>query len=362
MTINIPRELDLSLAADQKILREVSEHNAQLSSLIDNYLNQYLELFPEPHWRKLSWGASLLVPTGTRRTHHMELERLLRVTESLARLRNFPGFSKLVRSLWNPPQIAATFFEVDVAAWCANRAVTKSVEFSPEVRVRGGSKYPDFLWHTEIGSLYCECKRGTEFENAFVNRLNRLHKVLEIAYREYEPWDRSFRLDLSITSSAKRGVEGRIKSVVAQVSAAFRQNNSPDAVFQEGEVTGVLRRIQDHPLLDELPVDTLSTGSVTVGSQPVGINDSHLRISISVAKHRANAAANLLREARRQLPAGSASAVFIQIGSGAFARDKIKELLVNPVYSNTPWVGIWSEPRLEAVWRNGQPFDNRLLL
>lgn len=104
------------------------------------------------------------------------------------------------------------------------------------------------------------------------------------------------------------------------------------------------------------------TPCITVGSQPVGINDSHLRISISVAKHRANAAANLLREARMQLPAESPSAVFIQIGSGPSARDKIKELLVNPVYSNTPWVGIWSQPRLEVVWRNGQPFDGRLLL
>jgi hypothetical protein len=39
----------------------------------------------------------------------------------------------------------------------------------------------------------------------------------------------------------------------------------------------------------------------------------------------------------------------------------VRSWLEQPEYARTPWIGLNSRAILEAAWREGQPFDHRLL-
>lgn len=357
--LNIPRVLDLSTLEDRKLLRECAQKLPWLASLIDDHLDEYLAMFPEPHGRKVYSGGLISIETGAKQSQGFELGHMLRVAKSLQNLKIYKGFEKLMAGFRNPPQIPASLFEVEVADWCISRAVTKSLEFSPHVIVKGNSKYPDFLWKTDLGDLYCECKRGDEFENKFTKRLNWLHGIVETAHQANGPWDPSHRLDVSIWTSAKNGVEQRINNVLVQASTAVRANRFEDKVFQDGEVSAILRFRKEMPSLQH---DTIRVSSVTVGTTPTALTpeNAHLTLTMSVAKHRERAATHLLRQARSQSPSNQPGAVFISLGGPHAAQKKLQELMVHPAYENTPWAAIWGG-EIGVVWRNGQPFDGRLL-
>lgn len=365
MHLDIPSELDLTNLQDRLVLRKAVGVQPALLSLIDRYLDQYLRMFKEPHWRRLSWGQ-VHVPLGGRRSRGFGLDEMLEITRSLECLSRFPGFAKLLVGFSNPTQILATIFEVQVASWCADRAVTIALEFSPEVLVKDGLKYPDFLWRTDLGSLYCECKMAAEFENKFTRRLHRLCASLDAAYKDHAPWDESLRLHVSIKGFAKKGIERRLRSVVAQASAALRASGFVDKVFQDGEVIASLRArdmsyFTSHGQSDE-GEEVGGVSSVVVTDVPTGLGDAYLNLEMSAVEHRAAAAASLLRRARRQLPTDRPGAVFIQLFYGKAAYTKVQALLRNRAYRNTPWVGIWTGDKLWAVWQKGQPFDDRLLV
>ena len=110
---------------------------------------------------------------------------MLKITKVLRTLRPCKGFEQLLKGFANPTQILASYFEVVVAGWCVSRAVSQSLEFFPEVLVKGRRKRPEFLWKTELGELYCECKRAETLENSFLDRLSRLRKLLEATYEEF---------------------------------------------------------------------------------------------------------------------------------------------------------------------------------
>ena len=82
----------------------------------------------------------------------------------------------------------------------------------------------------------------------------------------------------------------------------------------------------------------------------------------TLARYRRQATAELLRDARTQLPQGGVGAIFLEFDATFADGEKVDALLRQPAYENTTWVSLWDRGRLTAAhWRQGQPLDNRLL-
>ncbi|MGH9877185.1 MAG: hypothetical protein ACRD5H_06065, partial [Nitrososphaerales archaeon] len=306
------------------------------------------------------------VPVRTNKNHGLDLTTMLRITESLLKLKKYAGFEKLVNGFRNPGNLLGTLFEVQAAHWCSERQVTLSMEFSPSVRMRNGYKHPDFLWKTSLGDLFCECKSGAEFEGKFAKRFQFLYDLVEEKYRKHGLAHPKYRVDLRLDSSTKNGIEKRIETVLNEISGELRSEEIRRRVIQDGEVTAVLS-LRDEPVSEEK--DMLRGRTVTVRTEPTLIvgaeayKNSQFTVTMSIRKERQKLTAKLLKEARTQLPLlPFLSCVFIELGGGEAATQDLKTRLANPTYSNTPWVSVWIGGQLyTAVWRNDQPLDAGLL-
>ena len=358
--LQISRVLDLSLAADQQELCEAAKNHPELLSLIEEYLDEYLGLFTESEWHEIYSGGFLSIRVNPKHSTSFDLLQVLRLTKTLKKLRAYKGYDNLLLGFRNPTQIQSTYFEAVVAGWCVDRKVSLSIEFSPKVTLNKGYKYPEFLWHTELGDLFCECKRGNLNESKFHQRVRRLQSYLSEVYERYKPWDVSLRLDVRCESGTTNKIQERFKSVVAKASLALKEDTYQGRTFTEGNVSAILRR-RDEPYPQERETIVTSMGEAGAIAKNL-VEITYLTMTMSLAKYRQDAVAHLLRDARTQLPPDSKSAVFIDLG-GAAAQQRLLTLLGQPNYENTPWVSIWSHGEfVSAIWRNNQPFDNSLLL
>src|SRR5439155_298497 len=273
MSLHLPRELDLRLRDDRRLLREVVSPNQRLAALVDEHLEDYITLFKDAAWRKLHpWGFEVMLSSM-----HFSLETLLVVTGTLKKLSKYPGFCRLMTGFNSHDQVRATLFEIQVADWCIERGVTKLVEFSPSVQLRGRTKRPDLLWQTTLGALYCECKTPDQFNNRLPRRLDRLHKIAEQEYSLHATWAPDLRLDIFL-SDAPDGVERNIRNLVRR-AAVSRARAANEREIVDGPVRGVFRHRQQTPLFGDGELDesgTLSVASVTVGPVAVGLNDAHI--------------------------------------------------------------------------------------
>jgi hypothetical protein len=291
--IQLPRTINLSSEEDVSLLRTTTSAVQGTSDLVREHLSDYLQLFPEDHWRKV-YPDGLMVVKGRNGPHiGLSLEAMLRITRSLKKLSGYKGIEKLVGGFRNPTQVLATCFEVDVAEWCAGRALTSFLEFAPEIVVRGKKKYPEFLWGTMLGNLYVECKRAQEFENDFTRRLGRFRTIAEEEHRRQGTWSESLRLDIVIDGPARKGTEHRLRNVIAQAFVARQSASSGQFSIEDHEIRAWLRSRQEQPPTIS---GTAKSGCIVVGTQPTKVEaqNSILTITISVEAHRARAAGNLL--------------------------------------------------------------------
>ena len=352
--------MDISNITDQKILRDSASGMPKLLSLIEEELDLYLTIFPEQWWRKIYSGGMLVIGEHSKHQQGYDIQIMLETTKSLRILEKYSGFEKLILGFRNPSQVTATMFEVEVAAWCATRKITKSIEFSPEVKVNGHTKHPEFLWNTEIGSLYVECKSGISIENKSNKLASRLSKALDEAYKINGPWSQDYCLDLSINRPVTNQTEERIRDVVSRASEALRLGITHNS-FENKEVKAMLRKREELPPFEP---ETIRTSMIKVGTAPTLISpeNAHTTFAMSVSRSRTHATRKLINEAKTQLPKGYPSAIFIRLGGSLSAQKKVEQLLILSEYVDIPWIGICSPTGLKAVWRNEQPFDERLLL
>ena len=210
--LSIPRNLDLDVAEDRNLLFEAADA-AFVGPMVRTYLDDYLSLFPDKHWRLVQGGYVGFPPGTDARSWTFQIEHIVDVARSLSRLRRFEGFDRLKAGLANPSQIGATVFEIQIAEWCSDRSVTSGLEFSPEVMVRGKIKRPEIRWETRLGAIYCECKQASIGESAISKRVGRVHGLLEKARKELSPWDESLRLDVEFDYLVN-GFEARLANVV----------------------------------------------------------------------------------------------------------------------------------------------------
>jgi hypothetical protein len=354
--LDIPRRLNLASAEDRLELTRAAASDPEMLELIAESLDEFLLLFPS-ELRTVYSGGMVSVAQ-----HGFELKKLLQVTRMLQRLTAFPGSATLVAQLRNPTQLRATIFEVEAATWCLARTVTKpdAVEFSPAVEVRGAIKRPDFLWRTTLGDAYCECKQAQEFEGKLRSRVNRLFDCVHESWTALQPWPEGKRVDLLIRRTAGTGV---IERELRDALASLHESGNECCALERVEAT--LAAKSELCVYDQ-PTDSIKMGSVTVPAMraiQVADSTSNFTLTMRIGRHRERKLANLVRDARRQLPATAPGLIFVELGGVAAASSKLQELLTAREYFNTPWASLWKGGVFQmAVWRQGQPFDDRLIV
>jgi hypothetical protein len=363
-TLSIDRKLDLDVDADRRELVAACALLPKLRKLVEDQMGNYLKWFKAPEWHIVYSGGMMSgpEPRGKHARMGSSLERLLTITAKLELLQDFQGFNNLISGLENPSQIAATFFEIDVASWCTTLGAHRDIMFSPSVTKRTGIKYPDFLWQTALGSLYCECKQLNMWQRTETQRADTLMSLAAEKMGDPDLWPRDKRIEVLIHGRFRRDSEERLKTAVEQQASEVRRSLHPSR-FSDDSFTVSVRDRSEAPL--RLP-DSVTVFQVQVGNVPVRLDDhqsAHLIVTRSTALARARALRDFVKEAKQQLPDEGPGGIFIEMPGGIdIAAQKLQEMLGNPAHHAVVWASIWTGGiPARAVWQNGQPFDARLI-
>jgi hypothetical protein len=351
------RVLSLDNITDVKVLRESATVVPEFARTIDSYLDDYLALFPEPHWRHIFDGPIVIVPVRERHWAAYDLAYLLEILRLYKRVQSFPGARQMLASFRNPTQVAATFFEIETAAWCATRSHTVSLVFGPEIVRNNNVKRPDYLWSTRLGELYCECKLVGEFEDTFRARTERLVGFLENELRA-QPEIEGLRYDFVIERTHQ--AEIAIRALLSQIDPA----TAKPITISHGKVTLALNVQTAAP---PIGATGIRTSRIKASRSPIPLNPQGAQSTITVdaTSYWEAVCQRLVREARTQLPLEAPGAIMLGLG---LAREraakaglaKVQTLIQQPAYGNTPWITIWAQGGAQLVFRNHQPFDARL--
>ncbi len=354
------RGMDLSNPEERELLRKHIEEHFPADAPLISHLEDYVRLFTWPVFRTVYQGGLISIPTPNNMQHGVHLTWLLALTSKLVELERFPGFSKLLAGFANPTQFNAAAFEVQVAAWCASRKISESLELSPEVQIGDGIKQPEFLWKTSLGDIYCECKQENSADNKVNRRIIRLFDVAGKVYAGNGPWDETCRLDIVVQHPAKDGTPKIISRAISEIAARHKAG-AVDGVVVDGVVSAKLSKTTDPlPGIDgclQIHHKVLKAGC----PEPALSTNARFTLTMSVMGHRLKQLIALVKDARTQLPPDKAGAIFIDIGGSKIFVEKLNEMLSHPAYANTPWISLWERGQpLKAVYKTGQPLDHRL--
>ncbi|MBP6004518.1 MAG: hypothetical protein KA746_13880 [Pyrinomonadaceae bacterium] len=356
--LNIERKIDLSNTADVQLLETAAEGNAELRGLIDEYLDDYLRLFPDQRNHEVYGAGSMTVWANGKAQIGSDILRILRLTKTIMKLRPYKGYDRLLKGLKN--EFPSTFFEITVAGWCVERKVFRDIEFSPEVEVKGKKKYPEFLWQTDLGQLYGECKR-LDVNGGKVPRLaNRLFARIQTEYQNYGPWPDDLRLDFFLESGTTNNADKDFKRLILEAAATVKAGNYIGTTSSSNNISvSLCQRGSDRTSRGE----SMTVGTAAVGPVATRLSDAiFLSLTFSMAQAYRRAVVRLLKEARTQLPTDAKSAVFIDMLGSNTPRRTLGEILGHPAYENTPWVSLWRhDEMLSSTWRTDQPFDGSLI-
>jgi hypothetical protein len=362
----IRRVLDLDLAADRKELQTILTSHPSLVALTESGLiEDFLGWFKAPEWRTVYGGGMISgpQPKGNNIRHGSSIDQMLAITVQLRWLQGYHGFDQLIAGLNNPSQISATIFEIEAASWCATRLCTTALTFSPDVIKRERVKHPDFLWETNAGALYCECKQASSWQRSESRLLSTISADVNDAMGDADTWPTTVRIEVRIHGLFRAGAKNRLTTAVREQSSEVRRGNRP-AIFHDDAFTVEVGDRSDHP---EALADSLTLNSILVGQVPVDLNDprnAYMMVSKAIGLARVKALKDLVRDAKKQLPDAGPGGVFVEIPSSVdLAAKKLEEMLGQSANQSVVWASIWTAgtPR-RVVCRDDQPFDASLIV
>ncbi len=288
------------------------------------------------------------------------IDRMLGLTVKIAALRLCEGFPSAVRKLKNPSEVSSALFAFQCAAWCAQQHTHRGVVFEPPVR-RKTTKYPDFLWETTMGAIFCECKSANAWER---RETKRLQTACGIAARcpDAPNWPSHLRLDVRLGGYEGASLTTRLAVLAATIGEEV-SGGSTRRVWTDGTIECLVRNSAEPIQPDS---GWMQVSRMTVGPTPTNIMDSRAA-SVTVSQPLAGAhrrmVRDLIKQAKTQLPLDGPGAVFVETGSTATESIEqcVREVLENPANRAVVWTAICADgsPQLIA-WQNEQPFDNRL--
>lgn len=353
--IELDTKLNLQLRDDRNVLADVLRADPRTCDLAD-LIDDYLVYFTAGDWRTVYAGGAVHGPKGS---IGAGIDHLLRIVALLNRLAEYPGFDDFVSTLQNAAQVRSTMFEIESAAWCTQRKRHKGLHFSPAVERNGSTKRPEFLWSTDLGDIWCECKQARELTSDQGRRQERTVSTAE-AVLKHHLLGGAERLDILLPTYTLNGLEARMSRVVEQ---AIR--NRRDGIDAPVVLDGIEARImqRDEPCAWEQRRDVVTCELAKLASTPVSVGDRsavHMIVVMNFARARGRLAKSLISQAKKQLPTDRPCAIFLDgVGTTASVRIVEQELARNGALA---WVCLQSPYERRAVWRIGQPYDDRLLV
>lgn len=253
--------------------------------------------------------------------------------------------------------------DTSCARWCTRRVLHRGLEFSPTLHRSNGIKYPDFLWDTGPGVLYCECKKAETFMRREAVRLNALCAAATDALGDLETWPSNVRLDIVLTPPIVNKTEAALRRVVKDMAVRVRGGELVANVVESGFTACVSSGADQPPVVR----DALRVFNVRVGSEKavlLDVTSAYVSLAVPANQARARALKSLLREARTQLPEDGPGAVFLDLP--AVANDQGEALfsvLMNLSSDTVRWAAqCVGDLPTHAAWRPGQVFDGRLVV
>lgn len=287
----------------------------------DQLLDCYLRLFPTS-WRTLHASGFLQIPGVT--SHH--IRDLVVWAAKASNLALQTDVSTVLNAFQNPTQIDATFFELDVAHWCAERELHVALSLGKPLERNGTVKHPDIFWKTVLGDFYCEAKRSDVFGRDAHRRFETVVAASKTAFDRCGQWDSSIRLEIEIS----RAIFNKTQSIINEALLVAHSNQNPGFIWSKENVKmGIQAKSTPHT---QEP-DRMVSIHATIGTTPVKVTPeiADVLLSFDLSRPTADSVAGLVRDARSQLPSDAPSVVFLgHVGLG-IATVKAKQLLqANP--------------------------------
>lgn len=307
--VSIPRDDTLSAAQIESGLESLVEY-----------------LGPQP-WMTWRWGG-FNIPNGHRSTRATNAGEAAQLGLDLAAVAHCRGFAELLKGFGNPTQFDDAMFEARMARWCLERPAVKSLRFSPEYKVRGHRKRPDFEIATPIGRIVCECKRLHLGGGDFVARLNKISAAFDNAIKTVNvPEDVRLEVEVQdrITGDLNRAAMDACTAVMGTpVGQLLRRGPFLIGRSEVGK-----------PPVHESSWEVQSA-RVRVGETPVGITPEYTYLLVSspwMERAISRAMGSLVNTAHRQLAAQHQGMIFVA-GSRRYGKSAAASRLLDPAYEH----------------------------
>lgn len=334
--IDFGKEIDIRLLEDQKHILEIIKDDLELTNLFKKYIERFKLFFPDiDMWRIINRQGGFHLKSGSS-NKWVSLREALEFTSEISHLSQYEGFEKLIEQLNNPTQFNSKRYEVYAANLCISSKIHKNITFSPQVLVNGHIKNPEFLWETELGDIYCECKQSNTLGSNISDRLRRIVDIADNVFKEFV-WHENARVRLEIDFGVQGDISKKIRLVLRELNSTVEYNNTDSSILENGIKAGFIAlddNIENLRLAE--PGRLFQCQAIQrIGNKPTRIlaEGTYLTVCIDSLKYITKITNNLVKDARRQLPKGHLQGMFIQTISPSLLVDKVIESIA-PEFRN----------------------------
>ena len=212
---DIRKQVERSALADLLPKIDQAQFNITREEFLDA-LEAVSSFLKNPDWLVYQWGSFRPFDAGPAKLI-LSLKDVITLGLQLRCLCKFINFDMLLGGFFNPPQFEDTLFEVRVAYLFALLPATNDLCFSPEYKIRGHLKRPEFEVETEYGCVCVECKRPHLFVQKALQSLHKVADHFKAAMSKHN-WPADLRLEVEIKGPLSGNILEFIDRILEQSS------------------------------------------------------------------------------------------------------------------------------------------------
>ena len=302
-----------------------------------------------PQWMIYQWGALLPIPIGEKGKFILGLYDAIELGVALRRLSGCANFSHILRGFFNPSQFFDARFEVRVALFFLSLPSIKELVFSPEYKVRGRIKRPDFDAIKETGKITVECKSPNPFLSKVLRRINQIGSHFKDAM-ELAKWPDHLRLEINIIGPFREQLSSLATKIVRRALKDYE--NGDEDFFDASLRVIVVKRDSPFRLTDV----SFAHDIMIVGETPTGVLNPEatlLRVTSSRLENQLCAnVGNCIKGALKQLPLINDCLIFIEEVPFSTAKIACQRRLSDPAYSHIRAIGVLYRDEVKFIFRD----------
>ncbi|MFA6038131.1 MAG: hypothetical protein WC748_08450 [Legionellales bacterium] len=248
-------------------------------------------------------------------TRSITIKGLFYYAKKLTALRGCEGFQSFSDGFNNPTQFYDTLFEVDCAYEILIKPDTVELVLSPEVKVKGSIKRPDFKFLTKTGlTVYCECKSMNSVDRAKKSKALRIMSRIEPKINAL--LSDNFRIEIEFKSLPQTWNSNYSDQITAVIETLVKEKFMETHL--DVDILGHKTKIKLCRCRDDLYFRSLmNVGNKAVSDNPTLIIGENMNLKKSIKE--------IIRRALTQLPPEEAGVVFIDSLNERNAKEAIYE-------------------------------------